>query len=312
MGETAAVMHPDQIFVDAGQVAALVEHQFPQWAALPVTAVRSHGTVNALFRIGGDLVGRFPIVAGDVDQTRRWLAADAEAARWLLGRVPVATPEPVVVGEPGEDYPLPWAVYRWLPGTTADRAGVAQDPVFARDVAGVVLALRTLDTQGRRFEGTHRGGLLPSQDDYVTTCIARSEGMIDCRALTRLWAELREAPRDDAPDLWTHGDLMPGNMLVTGGRLSAVIDVGGLMPADPALDLQPAWNLMDPASRRVFRQTLRSSDAEWDRGRGWAFAQAIGCLHYYAVTNPVMSLTARRTLQALLDDTSTAPDRGPA
>ena len=40
-----------------------------------------------------------------------------------------------------------------------------------------------------------------------------------------------------------HGDLLPGNLLVVDGRLSAVIDFGGLNVGDPACDLQPAWNV---------------------------------------------------------------------
>ena len=36
-------------------VAALVAEQFPGWAGLPVRAVRSQGTDNALFRLGDRL-----------------------------------------------------------------------------------------------------------------------------------------------------------------------------------------------------------------------------------------------------------------
>ena len=63
----------------------------------------------------------------------------------------------------------------------------------------------------------------------------------------------------------------------------------------------PAWNLMNHDAREAYRRALGCDDEEWDRGKGWAFAQTIGCLWYYRDTNPVMSQTAHRTLQALLD-----------
>jgi len=158
-----------------------------------------------------------------------------------------------------------------------------------------------MDTEGRRFAGDRRGGLLATAESYVPIYLDRAVGMIDTDGLRRLWARLRVTPRH-APDVWTHGDLMPGNLLASAGRLAAVIDVGSLAPADPALDLQPAWNLFDPGARAAFRIAVGADDQDWDRGKAWALAQAIGCLAYYRVTNPPMSQTARRTLQALLDD----------
>ena len=49
----------------------------------------------------------------------------------------------------------------------------------------------------------------------------------------------------------SHGDLIPGNVLVAGDRLSGVLDTGGFGPADPALDLVSAWHLLAarPAGR---------------------------------------------------------------
>ncbi|WP_331254107.1 MULTISPECIES: phosphotransferase [unclassified Modestobacter] len=44
-------------------------------------------------------------------------------------------------------------------------------------------------------------------------------------------------------------DLLPGNLPVVDGPLSAIIDYGGLNVGDPACDLQPAWNLFSGASR---------------------------------------------------------------
>src|ERR1700710_2151051 len=108
-------MHPGQLDLNAETAAALVHDQFPQWRTLPVRSVASNGTVNILFRLGDELVLRFPLEPGEVADRRAGLQGEAEVADWILGRLPVATPEPVALGSPARGYPSPWAVYRWLP-----------------------------------------------------------------------------------------------------------------------------------------------------------------------------------------------------
>jgi aminoglycoside phosphotransferase (APT) family kinase protein len=293
-------MHANQIEVTLPTVTRLVREQFPAWAALPVRAVPSHGTVNAICRIGPDLVARFPIEGGDVRDRRAELLAEMDAARRLLSVSPVPVPEPVSLGEPGEDYPLPWSVYRWVPGVAAGETPAADSPRFAEQLAGFVQRVRSLPTEGRTFQGTRRGGRLTQHDASVRQGLERSSGLIDTAGLAALWARLRSSPGPRV-EAWTHGDLMPGNVLVGDRGLCGVIDVGQLAVADPALDLQPAWNLFTPRPRGAYREALGCEEDEWERGKGWAFAQAIGCLWYYRETNPVMSRTAHRTLQALLD-----------
>ena len=112
-------MHADQLDVPIATVRRLIAEQFPQWRQLPVRPVASSGTVNALFRIGDHLSGRFPLQPIEVTAARQWLQEEAEAARELAGRTAYATPEPVAIGEPGLGYPLPWAVQTWVPGTPA-------------------------------------------------------------------------------------------------------------------------------------------------------------------------------------------------
>ncbi|TDW87254.1 aminoglycoside phosphotransferase (APT) family kinase protein [Kribbella pratensis] len=292
-------MHEGQLDVTVELVEGLVKEQFPEWSGLAIRAVPSHGTVNALFRIGDGLVARFPILPGDVATVRQELEDEAEAARRLRAMSPYPTPEPIAIGAPGSGYPLPWAVQTWVDGTIAYDADVAGSTAFAEDLARFVLALRAQPTEGRVFTGSWRGGVLTSQDEYVAEGLERSRGMIDVDELARLWADLRTTPRTE-PDAWTHRDLMPGNLLAKGGRLAGIIDVGTFTVSDPAMDLQPAWNLLDPTAREAFRTALGSDDAEWRRGMGWSFAQAIGCLWYYVETNPVMSRTAHHTLTALL------------
>jgi aminoglycoside phosphotransferase (APT) family kinase protein len=272
-----------------------VARQFPQWRDLPVRAVRTQGTVNALFWLGDDLVARLPLVPAD--DARGRLEAEAAAAAELHGRTRFATPEPVAIGEPGPGYPMPWSVQTWLPGTVATPDG--QSEAFAHDLAEFIQGVRAIETGGRTFAGDNRGGHLPDHDAWMETCLQRSEALLDVPPLRRLWAAFRELPREGA-DVMTHGDVIPGNVLVAGGRLAGVIDVGGLGPADPALDLVAAWHLLDPGPREAFRTDLRCGDLEWARGAAWAFEQAMGVAWYYVETNPPMSHMGRRTLERLM------------
>ncbi|MER7506517.1 hypothetical protein AB0L05_33035 [Nonomuraea pusilla] len=92
------------------------------------------------------------------------------------------------------------------------------------------------------------------------------------------------------------------NVLVSAGRLAGILDVGGFGPADPALDLVSAWHLLEAGPRQALRADLDCDDVEGERGKAWAFVQAMGCVWYYAETNPVMSLMGRRTLHRILAD----------
>lgn len=107
----------------------------------------------------------------------------------------------------------------------------------------------------------------------------------------------------DGEDVWVHGDLLPGNLLVVDGRLSSVIDFAGLNVGDPACDLLPAWNLFEGSSRGRFRDELEVDSASWLRGRGWALAQAVNALPYYWDSNPGIVRQASYALEQVLADT---------
>jgi aminoglycoside phosphotransferase (APT) family kinase protein len=293
-------MHPNQLTISVATVRELLDEQFPKWIDLPVRRVASQGTVNAIFRIGDSLAARFPLQGTDVQETRESLEREAHAAQELLGRTPFATPEPVALGDPGAGYPLPWSVQTWLPGTVATDADPGGSVEFAHDLGVFIRCVRTIDVAGRSFTGSGRGGHLRSHDAWVEMCLRRSEGMVDVPRLRRMWAEFREAPRIDARDVMTHGDLIGGNVLVSDDRLSGIIDVGGLGPADPALDLVCAWHLLETQPRQILRDDLVCDDAEWLRGKAWAFQQAMGAIWYYVETNPTMSRMGRRTLQRIV------------
>ncbi len=292
-------MHPGQLVVTPASVRRLVAAQFPEWSGLAVEEVPSPGTVNALFRIGDRLVARFPLHPGDPQAVGRWIEAEAAAARELLGRTRFATPEPVTVGEPGEGYPLPWSVQTWIPGVTASEANSADDDGLAEDLAEFILGVREIDTRGRTFHGGGRGGNLRDHDEWMEKCFVESEAMLDVSRLRDFWNEMRELADSEGGDVMCHGDLGPTNILVADGRITGVLDVGGLGPADPALDLMSAWSVLGSGGRQTMRSLLACDDLEWARGQAWAFQQAMGLVWYYRDSNPTMSEMGRRTLEQI-------------
>ncbi|WP_406462076.1 aminoglycoside phosphotransferase family protein [Streptomyces sp. NBC_01622] len=293
-------MHVDQVDVTTEIVATLIREQFPRWSGRAIQPLSSTGTVHAIFRIGDGLSARFPLRLADAAEVLAVLEREARASAELaqVSRFPV--PEPVALGKPGAGYPMPWSVQTWLPGTVATDADPSGSDTFAEDLAAFIASLRDAETRGRVFDGDNRGGVLSHHDDWMATCFEESEGLLDVPRLRRLWSHLRRLPRT-AADVMSHGDLIPGNVLVAGDRLGGVLDTGGFGPADPALDLISAWHLLQPGPRNVLRRALACDDLEWERGKAWAFEQAMGLVWYYVETNPKMSSMGRRTLDRILE-----------
>ncbi len=292
----AVRMHADEVPTDAALVRRLLAGQFPQWADLPVRPVASYGTDHDIYRLGADLVARLPRIG--------WATAQAsKEARWLpvlAPHLPLAIPVQVAMGGPAEDYPFAWSVCTWLPGGTADGT-LADLEQAAVDLAGFVAALRRVDTAGapaRPHRG--RGAPLAELDEPVRAAVVELGDRVDGDAVLRAWQESLDVPAWSGPEVWLHGDLLPGNLVVDGGRLAGVIDFGGLNVGDPAGDLLPAWNLLRGSSRARFRAELDVDEASWLRGRGWALAQGLLALPYYWDTNPGMVRQGSRAVAEVL------------
>ncbi|WP_228774684.1 aminoglycoside phosphotransferase family protein [Streptomyces sp. NRRL B-1677] len=293
-------MHAGEHPVDEDLVRRLVAGQFPQWAGRDVERFASGGTVNAMFRLGGDMVVRLPLVRGgapDVLLEQEWLPR-------LAPRLPAAIPEVLGAGKPAEGYPWPWSVHGWLAGENPEAGALSEPVLLAGDLAGFVAAMRSVTLPGA--PQAHRGGPLASLDEATRAAIAELRGIpeegVDCDAVTAVWEGALRAPAWDGPPVWLHADLMPGNLLVAGGRLASVIDFGCAGVGDPACDLFPAWNLLPPAAREAFREALGVDGATWARGRGRALSQALIALPYYRRTNPAMARNARYVIRTVLDE----------
>jgi aminoglycoside phosphotransferase (APT) family kinase protein len=296
-------MHDDQLSIDTRLVAALVTDQFPHWADLPLRPVESGGTVNALYRLGGELVVRLPLKpewAPDLDREFAWLPR-------LGPHLPLTLPEPVGHGAPTQAFPLPWAVYTWIPGHMAlpDRMNDTENA--ARDLAAFLSALQAIDTTGAPGH-TYRGLPIQRADPATREAITALPGTYDADLLTTLWDAAQQAPAWSGDPVWVHGDLWHSNLIADDtGRLVGVVDCGGFGVGDPAIDTIPAWSLLDGRSRATFREAIGLDDDTWLRGMGWAINMAVFALPYYADTNPIITANADRMLREVLAEVRRLP-----
>ena len=188
-------MQDDEVEVDDALVRRLLASQMPHLAALPLMVVEPWGTDNAIWRVGNDLVVRLPRIhwaTEQVEHETKWLPR-------LAPHLPVAIPEPVAIGEPGNGYPYRWAVHRWIPGEGAALDQMHDPVAFASAFANVVRMLHAVPTTGAP-PPTNRARPLADYDVATRWAIDRASQLIDATAAIEVWEDaLAAAPHDGAP-----------------------------------------------------------------------------------------------------------------
>ncbi|XVU29763.1 aminoglycoside phosphotransferase family protein [Actinoplanes sp. CA-054009] len=276
--------------IDVALARELLASQFPRWAGLPLRAVANGGSDHVIFRLGDELAVRLPRHEGAIGQAVKesvWLPRMAPA-------LPLAVPEPVAVGRPGLGYPWHWSVARWLDGDVAT-LDLAESRAAAETLAGFLGALQRFPLDGG--PPGEEDSLL-DRDSETRQAIASVAGVFDGGAMTAVWRAALDAPAWGGPPVWFHGDFHIGNVLTVDGKVSAVIDFGGLAVGDPARDMMMAFTLMGPSSRAVFRSALGVDDATWARGRGWALTTGLNAYRSYAATDARVAAQTTRQIRA--------------
>jgi aminoglycoside phosphotransferase (APT) family kinase protein len=208
----------------------------------------------------------------------------------LAPHLPLAIPEPLALGVPGAGYPCTWGVYRWLDGETFDVNRLIDPSAAARQLAEFIHRLQAIDiTDAPRppaGDPFSRGTPLAPRDALFREALDQIGDELDTKRVLAAWEDALTADTYTGPLVWMHGDLMPGNVLVADGKLSAVIDFGTARVADPAADLLAAWWLFEGDSRQAFRDALNVDRTTWTRARGWIMSLIIIAIPYYRNRRP--------------------------
>ena len=194
----------------------------------------------------------------------------------VAARLGLPTPKPLLLGEPGRDWPSAFIVIERVDG----------EPDFAprdldahlRQMAGTLAAIHAVDADAAGLD------FLPPQADSVASRLRRTPngaglGLSQDRiadALRAVWP-LRSRNR---PSL-LHGDFWPGNVLWKQGKLAAVIDWEDARIGEPLSDLANArlelmWAFGWDAARRFTRMYQDAAQVDAAHLPYWDLCAALG------------------------------------
>lgn len=295
-------LHEGETPVSEDTVRGLLQDQCPAWASLPLRLLRTSGTEHSTWRLGDELLVRMP------RHTEAESGLVKEVAWWprLRGVLPVETPEVVYVGSPAPGYPHAWAVNSWLAGQDCASAVLegAVPSEWADILAEVIMALRAVDLGGLAPEdlpvgarGGHLRERISGLDEARDWVRARPEG-----AAADAVVAAASAVQPPPERVLLHADLIPGNLVVRGGRIVGLLDLGTLTTGYPAWDLTCAWWVLDARGRDRLRSALEldPDDPSWLWGRAFALLQGNGARWYYeARGHPLAGLGARTVEHAI-------------
>lgn len=286
---------PAEVHLNARLVAGLLADQCPALSGLSLSWF-ANGWDNELFTLGEDLLVRLPRRSAAATLIKNEIAALPRIA----DRLPVPVPAAVFHGGPGRGYPWEWAVVPRLPGrcaaevSPADRAGAATD---LAEFFGALHQPAPSDAPVNPFRGV-------SLAERADLWLPRIEQFAGKPAAVR-WREAAAAPSWSGPPLWLHGDPHPLNLLLSNGRLSAVIDFGDICSGDPASDLATAWLTFDAPARSRFRQAC-TQQGLYDRGiwlRAWAWALGLSAAFAaHSDDQPALAAIAEHGLRETLSE----------
>jgi aminoglycoside phosphotransferase (APT) family kinase protein len=284
------------VVVDGALVQALLQEQHRDLAHLAPMKV-AEGWDNVLFRLGRELAVRLPRRAASatlIEHEQRWLPH-------LSSRLPVAVPAPVRIGVPSQTFRWGWSVVPWLAGKSLLHADAA-DPVATGTMLERFLRALHQPAPDDAPRNPWRGVRLDARTTALLEHLEQLDGAVDRARVLGVWERALSAPPWPGPSVWVHGDLHPGNLLISGGRLAAVIDFGDLTSGDPATDFAVRWML--PQSMRSRFEVSATGDTPESvrmRARGWALALGLAYL-VHSRDDPTMAALGQRTVLAALDE----------
>jgi aminoglycoside phosphotransferase (APT) family kinase protein len=252
----------------------LIIVQFPEYAHLFIQSVEKQGHDNRTYRLGNDMLIRMP----SADSYALKVPKEQDLLPKLAPYLTVNIPVPLKMGNASDDYPYPFSIYKWLEGVSVNLLILDDDCLekLAFDLAQFLKELQNINNVDGPKPGQHnwwRGDHVSVYDKGARAQIEQLSKVIDATKAMQLWENACKTRWVKKP-VWIHGDFAIGNMLMKDGKLSAIIDFGGMSLGDPACDLVIAWTFLQGKARDIFINTMDLDADTWLRAKAWALWKA--------------------------------------
>lgn len=287
-----------ELKIDGSLVQKLIAQQFPDLSELPVSPIKKQGYDNRTFRLGDELTVRLPSQPSYADAVQK----EATALAAMKHRLSVETPEVFALGEPSDDYPLPWSIRHWLDGTTWEETQVLDRHALAKALGTILVELRSIPVDIDLYAGKHSfyRGCHPSvYGDEVVKSLNILNDQTKTKRCLNIWQKGMTSVWAEGP-VWFHGDVAVGNVLMINEKVSALIDFGLCGAGDPACDFAIAWTYFNAGERRHFKDAIKVDDGTWYRAKAWALWKALVSLT--GLSGPDTDGIQARALREILCD----------
>lgn len=281
--------------ISVSLVKKLVKKQFPKWETLHIEPVKNSGHDNRTFHLGKDMTVRLPShrkYSPQIQKEFKWLSK-------LKAHISLKISSPIALGVPSEDFPFYWSINKYIEGISLLETPLKDQKTLAIDLNLFLKELQTIDTDEGPKAGEHnffRGGDLNTYDNETKEALLLEKDTLPVDILKKIWNNSLDS-HWNKNDVWVHGDIAPGNILIKDKKLNAVIDFGTIGVGDPACDYAMAWSYFNPSSRKGFLKGLDHKTI--NRARGWALWKA---LITYNDTDKNVLDNARFTIDSILKD----------
>ena len=285
-------------------VEQLIQEQFPEFSDLTIQPVKVQGHDNLSFRLGHDRLIRLP--------TKKAYALKVPKEQEILPKIAqdlsVVIPAPLKLGRPSNEYPFHFSIYQWIDGESANNVQVDQKTKehIAVDLAKFLQELQSIDTKDGPLPGLHnwwRGDHVSVYDQQARSQIEELKDLIDRSKALALWEKALSTRWTNKP-VWIHGDFASGNIVINDGKLSGIIDFGGIGVGDPACDLGITWTFLEGRSRKYFRDCMGLDEDTWTRARGWVLWKATFELCNIIDKSDRVAIIQKRLIEDVLDEST--------
>jgi len=251
-------------------VCRLIDHQFPILRDRDPERVGAGYDVE-VWRISDDLVVRLP----RRKSAFTFVAREIKHLPSIPQDLPLAVPRIEAVGVASELLPGPWFATQYLPGVSGNEATLAECVRGAADLGVTLASVHALSTE-RLDNVSARGVAIETRRSFFEHGLAQLPTW--ARKISQRYFDAAAGSEIESAKVFLHGDVHRSNLIVDGGRPTALIDFGDLGYGDRAGDLGGGIFAVGYAAHQEFLMVYGSvSAATRVRSLGWA------C--YFAVRN---------------------------